>query len=98
MVFINDVYFCARDAIRLLHHGDADLACSMDFLQWKDPPSTVDVYPYGIDGPPLSVRAPPHRTAFMLAKCLTDLPPELQFISHTVSGSLFARCGQANRV
>ncbi len=55
LVFINDVYFCARDAVRLLQHVSADLACSMDFLQWKDPPSTVNVYPYGVDGPPLSV-------------------------------------------
>lgn len=59
LVFINDVYFCARDALRLLHHVSADLACSMDFLQWKDAPSTVDVYPYGPDGPPLSVGAVP---------------------------------------
>lgn len=59
LVFINDVYFCARDALRLLHHVSADLACSMDFLQWKDAPSTVNVYPYGIDGPPLSVGGQP---------------------------------------
>ncbi|BDA47686.1 probable alpha-1,3-mannosyltransferase CMT1 [Coccomyxa sp. Obi] len=64
LVFINDVYFCARDAVRLLQHVSADLACSMDFLQWKDPPSTVDVYPYGVDGPPLSVVTDPTQLQF----------------------------------
>ena len=30
MVFLNDVYFCAKDVVRLLLH-DADMACGMDF-------------------------------------------------------------------
>ena len=59
LVFVNDVYFCARDVARLLQHGGADVACAMDFLAYKGPPSTADVHPYGIDGPPLSVRAAP---------------------------------------
>jgi hypothetical protein len=55
LVFINDVYFCARDVLRLLQHESADLACAMDFLAYKGPPSTADVHPWGVDGPPLSV-------------------------------------------
>ena len=34
IVFFNDVYFCARDVIRLLLHG-ADMACGMDFDRRK---------------------------------------------------------------
>ena len=30
VVFLNDVYFCARDVVRLLQH-DADMVCGMDF-------------------------------------------------------------------
>ena len=30
VVFLNDVYFCARDVVRLLSH-DADIACGLDF-------------------------------------------------------------------
>jgi hypothetical protein len=30
VVFLNDVYFCARDVVRLLQH-DADVACGLDF-------------------------------------------------------------------
>ena len=42
VVFLNDVYFCARDVIRLLHH-DADMACGMDFdrLKLQDAPFPV---------------------------------------------------------
>lgn len=46
IVFLNDVFFCARDVIRLLHHEDADMACGMDFdrtrledTPWKVGPS-----------------------------------------------------------
>ena len=31
VLFMNDVYFCARDAVRLLLHK-ADIACGMDFF------------------------------------------------------------------
>lgn len=31
LLFLNDVYFCAQDTIRLLQHTDVDLACGMDF-------------------------------------------------------------------
>lgn len=34
VIFLNDVYFCARDAVRLLLH-DADMACGMDFDRRK---------------------------------------------------------------
>lgn len=34
VVFMNDVYFCARDVVRLLLHG-ADMACGMDFDRKK---------------------------------------------------------------
>ena len=34
VVFFNDVYFCARDVVRLLLHG-ADMACGMDFDRRK---------------------------------------------------------------
>ena len=34
VVFLNDVYFCAKDVIRLLLH-DADMACGMDFDRKK---------------------------------------------------------------
>lgn len=34
VIFLNDVYFCARDAVRLLLHG-ADMACGMDFDRKK---------------------------------------------------------------
>lgn len=42
VVFLNDVYFCARDVVRLLHH-DADIACGMDFdrLKLQDAPMEV---------------------------------------------------------
>ena len=30
IVFLNDVYFCARDTIRLLQH-DGDMVCGLDF-------------------------------------------------------------------
>lgn len=30
VIFLNDVYFCARDIVRLLQH-DADMVCGMDF-------------------------------------------------------------------
>ena len=30
VVFLNDVYFCARDVVRLLSH-EADIACGLDF-------------------------------------------------------------------
>ena len=55
LVFLNDVYFCAGDLIRLLQHGESDMACGMDFIAWKSPPSTNDIQPYGPYGPPLSV-------------------------------------------
>lgn len=55
LVFVNDVFFCAGDLMRLLQHGDADVACGMDFMAWKDPPSSNDIQPYGPSGPPLSV-------------------------------------------
>ena len=31
LLFLNDVYFCAQDTIRLLQHTGVDLACGMDF-------------------------------------------------------------------
>lgn len=31
MVFVNDVWVCAGDVIRLLHHRRAHIACGMDF-------------------------------------------------------------------
>jgi hypothetical protein len=31
MLFMNDVFFCAKDIIRLLQHTDVALACGMDF-------------------------------------------------------------------
>ena len=31
IVFINDVFFCARDAVRLLLHK-ADMACGLDYV------------------------------------------------------------------
>ena len=31
LLFMNDVYFCAKDILRLLQHRDAALACGMDF-------------------------------------------------------------------
>lgn len=34
VVFMNDVYFCAKDVVRLLLHG-ADMACGMDFDRRK---------------------------------------------------------------
>ena len=34
VVFLNDVYFCARDVVRLLNH-DADMACGLDFDRLK---------------------------------------------------------------
>ena len=34
IVFLNDVYFCARDVIRLLLHN-VDMACGMDFDRRK---------------------------------------------------------------
>ena len=30
VVFLNDVYFCARDAVRLLQH-EGDMVCGLDF-------------------------------------------------------------------
>ena len=30
VVFLNDVYFCARDALRLLQH-EGDMVCGLDF-------------------------------------------------------------------
>lgn len=55
LVFVNDVFFCAGDLMRLLQHEDTDMACGMDFIGWKSPPSTNDIQPYGPYGPPLSV-------------------------------------------
>lgn len=42
VVFLNDVYFCAQDVIRLLRHR-ADIACGMDFdrLKLQDTPWAV---------------------------------------------------------
>ena len=55
VVFINDVYFCAGDLIRLLRH-DADLACGLDF--W----TSTDFYDVWVSrdaiGGMLSVKAP----------------------------------------
>ena len=31
VVFLNDVWLCAGDVVRLLHHRRAHLACGMDF-------------------------------------------------------------------
>ena len=42
VIFLNDVYFCARDAVRLLLH-DADMACGMDFDRKK-----LDQVPYKV--------------------------------------------------
>lgn len=58
LVFLNDVFFCAGDLIRLLQHDKSDMACGMDFVAWKSPPSTNDIQPYGPYGPPLSVYHP----------------------------------------
>ena len=38
VAFVNDVFFCARDVVRLLRY-DADLACGLDF--WL---SNLDFY------------------------------------------------------
>ncbi len=66
LVFINDVFFCAGDLIRLLQHDDADMACGMDFISWKSPPSTNDIQPYGPHGPPLSVKHMPYPSLLRL--------------------------------
>jgi alpha-1,3-mannosyltransferase len=46
VIFLNDVYFCARDAVRLLLH-DADMACGMDFDR-----KTLDQVPVQVTPPP----------------------------------------------
>lgn len=42
VVFLNDVYFCTADVVRLLSHESAHLACGMDFdrprIDQMDPP------------------------------------------------------------
>ena len=60
IVFFNDVYFCARDVIRLLLHG-ADMACGMDFDRRK------------LDQVPVSVSIFQTLTTFSLP-CVSDLP------------------------
>jgi len=54
VVFLNDVYFCARDVVRLLQH-DADVACGLDF----DRP-TLEQAPLqaGLPRAPRSARCP----------------------------------------
>ena len=34
VIFINDVAFCAKDAIRLASHN-ADIACGLDFAHYE---------------------------------------------------------------
>ena len=45
VVFLNDVYFCARDTIRLLQH-DGDMVCGLDFDRPKleEMPGEVSCY------------------------------------------------------
>ena len=43
IVFLNDVYFCARDVIRLLLHN-VDMACGMDFDRRKLDQVPTQVY------------------------------------------------------
>ena len=52
VVFLNDVYFCARDVIRLLHHN-ADMACGMDFdrLKLQDMPWEVGLTLHSVIAP-----------------------------------------------
>lgn len=42
VIFLNDVYFCARDIVRLLQH-DADMVCGLDFdrPRLQDAPTSV---------------------------------------------------------
>ena len=47
VIFLNDVYFCARDAVRLLLHN-ADMACGMDFDRKKLDQVPVQVIPTAI--------------------------------------------------
>ena len=85
LVFLNDVFFCAGDLIRLLQHDKSDMACGMDFVAWKSPPSTNDIQPYGPYGPPLSVYAssvPKHLPAKPLQKAVA-----LQLLSTRVPKS-----------
>ena len=35
LLFINDVFFCAKDVWRLLQHSSADIACGMDFYVYS---------------------------------------------------------------
>ncbi len=86
LVFLNDVFFCAGDLIRLLQHDDTDMACGMDFIGWKSPPSTNDIQPYGPYGPPLSVGCLP--IVFSLTGC--ELASESCHDAYIISTSLFA--------
>lgn len=43
IVFLNDVYFCARDVVRLILHN-VDMACGMDFDRRKLDQVPIQVY------------------------------------------------------
>jgi len=61
VVFLNDVYFCARDAVRLLLH-DADMACGMDFDR-----KSLDQIPAQVE----SIAPPPPHTHHHLGSLIT---------------------------
>lgn len=44
VVFLNDVHFCARDAIRLLQH-EGDMVCGLDFDRPKLAEMPGEVWP-----------------------------------------------------
>ncbi|KAK9820093.1 hypothetical protein WJX72_006049 [[Myrmecia] bisecta] len=57
IIFLNDVFFCSSDVIRLLQH-DGDMVCGMDFTskQWYNNYPAFQIHPVGKFGPTLGVR------------------------------------------
>lgn len=44
VVFLNDVYFCSYDVIRLLRHAEADIKCGLDFDLVRGEPKFYDTW------------------------------------------------------
>ena len=85
VVFLNDVYFCASDILKLLRHRTADIRCGLDMETLGNEPKFYDTwvardisgnvfkkdFPFVSD--PTSIEAVKHRLPFQVTCCWNGL-------------------------
>ena len=85
VVYLNDVYFCASDILRLLRHGSADIKCGLDMETIGNKPEFYDTWvardmagkPFSKEFPfvsdPASAEAVKKRLPFQVTSCWNGL-------------------------